>query len=80
MRQADALERIAPFLIEQRDGHPFRHGVEHGNRNRRAFAGARAADDRFQNRLIGAQARRDIDDRNTDARRRFRAAGHRREP
>ena len=54
MRQANALERGAPFLIEQRNGHPLRHGIEHGNRNRRAFAGAAAADDRLKDRLIGA--------------------------
>ena len=54
MRQADALERTAPFLIEQRDRHPLRHGVEHRNRNRRAFAGTRAAEQGFQNGFVGA--------------------------
>ena len=42
MREADALERLAAFLIEQRHRHPFRHGVEHARREIAAPSPVRA--------------------------------------
>ena len=78
MREPDALERIAVLFVEQRHRHPFRHGVEHGNRNIRALPDARTRDQSFQDCLVGIEASGDVDDRNADARRRLRAAGDRR--
>ena len=45
------LNGVPPSLLQQRHRHPFRHGVEHRDGNLRAFAGAAARDQRFQDRL-----------------------------
>ena len=62
-----------PPKLQQRHGHPVGHGVEHRDRKLGTFAGARAPDQGFEDRLIGIQAGRDIDDGYPDARRLARA-------
>jgi hypothetical protein len=65
MREADTPERLAAFVRQELHRHPFRHGVEQRNRDRRALPGLRACDQRFQDRLIGVHARADIGDGNS---------------
>ena len=67
--ETHALRRLAAFKLQQRHRHPVGHGVEHRDRKLGTFAGARAPDQGFEDRLIGIQAGRDIDDGYPDARR-----------
>ena len=80
MGEAHALRRIAGFRIEQRHRQPVGHHVEHGNADVGALAGARPREQRFQDRGMRGGAGGDVDDRDADARRPFRAAGDRGEP
>ena len=80
MREADPPRRLAALVMQQRHRHPVRHGVEQRHRDRRALAGAAARDQRFEHRLIGIHAGRDVGDRDADPRRRLRPAGDRGEP
>ncbi len=80
MREADALRRRAAFMLKKRHRHPVGHGIEHGNRNRGAFAGAFTRDQCLQNGLISIHSGGDVADRDADARRRVRIAGHRGKP
>ena len=80
MRQPYAFGCVTAFVLQQRHGHPVRHGIKHRDRDYRALAGAAARQQRFQDRLVGIHAGSNVDDRDADARRRFRAAGDRGEP
>ncbi len=78
--EADALGRLAAFLLHQRHRHPVRHGVEQRDRQFGALAGAPAHDQRLEDRLVGVHAGADVAHRDADPRRLRRAAGDRGEP
>ncbi len=79
VRETDALERLAPLLVQERNRHPLRHGVEHGDGNLGALAAAAARDECFEDRLVGFEPGGDVDHRDADPRRRFGPAGDRRQ-
>ena len=67
MRQPEPLRRLAALVLQQRHGHPVRHGVEQRDRDGRALAGAAARDDRLQHGLVGVHAGGHVRYRHADA-------------
>ena len=77
MGETDALWGVPAFVVEQRNGQPVGHHVEHGYGDLRALPRGAAPDECLQYRRMGRGARGDIDDRYAHPRRLRRPAGDR---
>jgi hypothetical protein len=79
MGQTDALEGQTPFTMQQRDRHPFSHGIEHGHGYLSALVRLSPHDQRFENGLVSIEACGNVDNRHANAGGRIRSASHRRD-
>src|SRR5690606_1803766 len=74
VRETGALGRKAVLALQQWNGHPLGHAVEHGDADIGTAARPPSRNERFEDRLVGIHAGSDVDDGHTDTGRTFRSS------